>query len=256
MKKNILGLLIIVLLATGCAGNKSGNLSQNKTSASNQLTSKEKKEGWTLLFDGKSFDGWRGYGKDVVPAAWIIEDEAIKISRPKQGESRQYRGDIIFDRQFKNFELRFDWKVSKAGNSGIFFLAKEIQGMPIFRSSPEFQILDNDNHPDGKQGRDGNRKSASLYDMIPAIPQNSNPHDEWNSGGITVNNGKVTHYQNGVKVVEYELWTDNWLSMIENSKFKGWQEMINVGGEDKQGFIGLQDHGDDIWFKNIKIKVL
>lgn len=150
--------------------------------------------------------------------------------------------------------MSLEWKISEGGNSGIFYLAEEIEGEPIFTSAPEMQVLDNERHPDARLGKDGNRKSGSLYDLIPADPQNANPVGEWNKVSIIVYRGTVVHIQNGETVVEYHLWTDDWKEMVEDSKFKDWENFLNVGGNDKHGFIGLQDHGDDVWFRNIKIK--
>ncbi len=222
----------------------------------NQLSEKEKEEGWRLLFDGKSTDGWRGYLKDSFPEkGWIIEDGALKVQGAGTGEAGN-GGDIIFDEEFKDFELSLEWKISEGGNSGIFYLAEEIEGEPIFTSAPEMQILDNDRHPDAKLGKDGNRKAGSLYDLIPARPQNAKPVGEWNKVSILVYRGTVVHTQNGENVVEYHLWTDEWKEMIKDSKFKDWKSFLNAGGDDKKGYIGLQDHGDDVWFRNIKIKEL
>ena len=222
----------------------------------NQLSEKEKEEGWKLLFDGKSTDGWRGYLKDSFPEkGWIIEDGALKVQGAGTGEAGN-GGDIIFDEEFKDFELSLEWKISEGGNSGIFYLAEEIEGEPIFTSAPEMQILDNDRHPDAKLGKDGNRQAGSLYDLIPARPQNAKPVGEWNKVSILVYRGTVVHTQNGENVVEYHLWTDEWKEMIKDSKFKDWKSFLNAGGDDKKGYIGLQDHGDDVWFRNIKIKEL
>ena len=222
----------------------------------NQLSEKEKEEGWKLLFDGKSTDGWRGYLKDSFPEkGWIIEDGALKVQGAGTGEAGN-GGDIIFDEEFKDFELSLEWKISEGGNSGIFYLAEEIEGEPIFTSAPEMQILDNDRHPDAKLGKDGNRKAGSLYDLIPARPQNAKPVGEWNKVSVLVYRGTVVHTQNGENVVEYHLWTDEWKEMIKDSKFKDWKSFLNAGGDDKKGYIGLQDHGDDVWFRNIKIKEL
>lgn len=225
--------------------------------------SKTTDENTIVLFDGTSLEGWRGYNRPDLPGKWSIEDGALKISGGGGGEAQSNDGgDIIYDRKFKNFELSFEWKVSKGGNSGVFFLAQEIPGKPIYISAPEYQILDNVNHIDAGLGEDGNRQSASLYDMIPAKPQNSKPFGEWNTGKITVYKGTVIHHQNGKPVVEYHLWTDQWKDMIGNSKFskEAWPEayelLINVGGNDREGYIGLQDHGDDVWFRNIKVKIL
>lgn len=222
----------------------------------NELSQKEKDEGWNLLFDGKTTEGWRGYGKDSFPSqGWIVEDGAIKVQGSGSGEAGG-AGDIIYDEQFKDFELTLEWKVSAGGNSGIFYLAQEIEGEPIYTSAPEMQILDNDKHPDARLGKDGNRQAGSLYDLIPAKPQNAKPVGEWNKVSILVYRGTVVHNQNGENVVEYHLWTDHWKEMVKNSKFKDWDNFLNAGGKDKQGFIGLQDHGDDVWFRNIKIKEL
>ena len=128
-----------------------------------------------VLFDGTSLDGWRGYNKDTVPSAWTLEDGCIKINGSGAGEAgARNGGDLIFGAEkFGNFELSFEWKVAKGSNSGVFYMIQEVPDTPSYYSAPEYQILDNENHPDAKLGVDGNRKSASLYDMIPAKPQNS-----------------------------------------------------------------------------------
>ena len=220
----------------------------------NELSEAEKNDGWELLFDGETTEGWRGYLKESFPEqGWIIEDGAIKVQGSGAGEAGG-GGDIIYDEQFKDFELSLEWKVSEGGNSGIFYLAQEVEGEPIFTSAPEMQILDNERHPDARLGRDGNRMAGSLYDLIPAVPQNAKPVGEWNKVNIIVYRGTVVHIQNGETVVEYHLWTDDWKEMVADSKFKDWENFLNAGGEDRMGYIGLQDHGDDVWFRNIKIK--
>ena len=204
--------------------------------------------GWTYLFDGTSTEGWRGYNKGTFPSeGWIIEDGTLRHVAGAGG------GDIIYDKKFSNFELSFEWKISDGGNSGVFILAQEIPEQAIYMSAPEFQILDNDKHPDAKLGVNGNRTATSLYDMIPANPQNTKPAGEWNSAGIIVDNGKVSYLSNGETVVEFTIWTDEWYAMVANSKFKDWPHFVNPA---KEGYIGLQDHGDDVWFRNVKIKEL
>ena len=204
--------------------------------------------GWTYLFDGTSTEGWRGYNKGTFPSeGWITEDGTLRHVAGAGG------GDIIYDKKFSNFELSFEWKISDGGNSGVFILAQEIPEQAIYMSAPEFQILDNDKHPDAKLGINGNRTATSLYDMIPANPQNTKPAGEWNSAGIIVNNGKVSYLSNGETVVEFTIWTDEWYAMVANSKFKDWPYFVNPA---KEGYIGLQDHGDDVWFRNVKIKEL
>ena len=198
------------------------------------------KDGYYVIFDGKTFNGWRGYGKDKVPARWTIDDGAIKFNGAGGGEAQTGDGgDLIFAYKFKNFELELEWKVSKGGNSGIFYLAQEVTTT-----------------------KDGNRKSASLYDMIPAVPQNAKPFGEWNKAKIMVYKGTVVHGQNDANVVEYHLWTPQWTEMLEKSKFApekwplAFELLNNCGGENREGYIGFQDHGDDVWFRNIRIKVL
>jgi len=221
------------------------------------------KDGYIILFDGSCMKGWRGYCKETVPGKWSIEEGCLKFSGTGGGEAQENDGgDLIFAHKFKNFEVSFDWKVAKGSNSGIFYLAQEIKDQHIYLSSPESQVLDNENHVDAKMGVDGNRMSSSLYDMIPAKPQNAKPFGEWNNTTITVFKGTVLHAQNGENVVEYHLWTPEWTKMLQDSKFslKKWplafQLLNNCGGENREGYIGLQDHGDDVWFKNIKIKIL
>lgn len=220
-------------------------------------------DGWITLFDGKTFTGWRGYNREDVPNAWIIEDGAIKIKGSGGGEAgAKDGGDILFAHKFKNFEFEFEWKVAKGSNSGVFYMIQEVEGEPSYISAPEYQVLDNENHPDAKLGKDGNRMSASLYDMIPAKPQNAKPFGEWNKGKIMSYKGTIVHYQNDESVVEYHLWTKQWTDMLQVSKFsqKDWplafELLNNAGGENKEGFVGFQDHGDDVWFRNIKVKIL
>ncbi len=229
------------------------------------------KDGYYILFDGTRLDGWRGYGKDAVPSRWTIEDGCLKFSGTGTGEGQTLEGgDIIFARKFRNFIFEFEWKISKGGNSGVFYLAQEVttekDGQTayehIYLSAPEYQVLDNANHPDAFLGVDGNRQSASLYDMIPAKPQNAKPFGEWNKARIMVFKGTVVHGQNDANVLEYHLWTPEWTNMLQASKFSqekwpiAFDLLNNCGGPDHEGYIGFQDHGDDVWYRNIRIKVL
>lgn len=217
----------------------------------NRLTKAEAADGWILMFDGKSFNGWRGVNKAAFPeTGWIIENGMLtciggRVERAQRG------GDIIYDRKFLDFHLILDWKIAEAGNSGIFYLSQEMQRGGITSTGLEYQLLDNEKHPDSFQGVDGNHKAASLYDILPAVPQNCNPAGEWNTAEIIVKNGYVNHRQNGVDVVQVQIGTPQWDEMVEKSKFR-----VELFGKYIPGYIGLQDHGDDVWFRNIKIRPL
>lgn len=267
MKKAIIALAMLAGIgaAQPCAAQKKVALkvSTELQGAENKTISLNKdKNGYITIFDGKTLNGWRGYGKNHVPARWTVEDGCLKFGKG-EGEG----GDIIFAHKFKNFIMEMEWKVAKGANSGIFYLAQEAKNakgelLPIFFSAPECQVLDNENHPDAKLGVDGNRKATSLYDMIPAKPQNAEPYDQWNKVCIVVNNGTVTHFMNGAKVLSYKLWTPEWTEMLQKCKFSeqacpdAFHLLNNCGGDNHEGFIGLQDHGDTVYFRNIKVKEL
>lgn len=242
---------IFFVCATGLA-----ILAMNVVAEVNKTTGKAQ-----VLFDGSNLDAWTGYCKKKVPQKWVIEEGTLRF---KDDGSRKMNdpatgGDLITRAKYGNFELQLDWKISKGGNSGIFYLAREVCagggkiGQPIYMSSPELQLLDNDVHQDAKKGKDGNRMAGSLYDLIPAVPQNAKPAGEWNSVRIRVNKGKVTHWMNGEKVLEYVLWGDAWRALNKGSKFESWPNFMDTA---KEGHIGLQDHGDDVWYRNIKITKL
>jgi hypothetical protein len=245
MKKRLLfslSILVAMMIATPGFSQKS-----------NTLSKKEKADGWQLLFDGKSFDGWRQCNGDAMPANWEIEDGSMKVflgEGKKEGQGSG--GDILYaPKKFKDFELSIDWKASPKANSGIFYAVQEVPGKPIYFAAPEIQVLDNKDATDNKVD---SHLAGSLYDILAADPKTVNPAGEWNTVVIKVKDGHVTHSMNGTEVVSYTLWTPEWDEMVQNSKFKnfpGWTEGIA-----KEGYIGLQDHGYTIWFKNIKIREL
>lgn len=220
----------------------------------NTLTAKEKEDGWVLLFDGKTSEGWRGYKSDHFPSGWEVKDGTLACKGSGRGEAgSEEGGDIVYDKPFTNFRLKLEWKISEGGNSGIFYLGQETKDH-IWETAPEMQVLDNERHPDALLGVDGNRKAGSLYDLIPAKPQNAKPAGEWNSIEILVYKGTVVHKQNGETVLEYHLWTPEWDKLVADSKFPGlnpdWAKVA------ASGLIGLQDHGDDVWYRSIKLKEL
>ena len=230
-------------------------LTKMEKTANNTLTPAEKESGWVLLFNGQNTDGWRGVNKTICPPGWKVADGTLFCQGSGKGEAgADNGGDILYDKKFKNFDLKLEWKISQGGNSGIFYLGQEVQDWPIYKTAPEMQILDNERHPDAMLGKDGNRQAGSLYDLIPAKPQNTKPAGEWNSVEIICYKGTVVHKQNGQTVVEYHLWTDDWKALVKDSKFPALNE--NFANVAEEGYIALQDHGDDVWFRNIKIKEL
>ena len=250
---------LLLLFVTVCFVLNSNAVPQKKEGdkekvAINTLTEKEAKTGWILLFDGKTSEGWRGYNKTTFPSDWNIEDGAIHLKGSGNGEAGSVNGgDLVYGRKFANFHLKIEWKISEGGNSGIFYLAQEIPGKEIWRTAPEFQVLDNDRHPDAMLGKDGNRQAGSLYDLLPANPQNTKPAGEWNSAEILSYQGTIIHFQNGEKILEYHLWTPELNALVAGSKFPTYNpDWAKVA---KEGFIGLQDHGNDVWYRSLKIEV-
>jgi len=216
--------------------------------APNSLTPADKTAGWTLLFDGKTTSGWREFHKDTFPSAeWIVEDGTLKhVAGPRNST------DIITAGQYENFELEMDWKISPAGNSGIKYLISE----DLIKTGSaglgfEMQVLDDERHPDAKAGRDGNRTSGSLYDLMPASKiKTLKPVGEWNHVRLVVKNGHIEHWLNGSKVLEFDMGSADLKARIEASKFR-----VNPGfGEVRRGHILLQGHTDDAWFRSIRIR--
>lgn len=220
----------------------------NSYAQDNQLTEKEKKEGWILLFNGKDLDGWTSVGKNVPPAfGWVVEDGILNVR--KQDNKRG--GDIITREKYSDFDLKVDFRITKGANSGIkYFFTKYEKGGWL---GLEYQILDDDNHPDAKMGRDGNRLEGGLYDMFPTSSKKVNPIGEWNQARIVAKGSKVTHYLNGKKILSFDRKSKSYKKAWQLSKYKNCKPMF---GDVEEGHILLQDHGDAVSFRNVKIKVL
>lgn len=210
---------------------------------------KPKKGKWETLFDGKSLAGWHTYLKAGQPISdkWKVEDKAITLTSGGAG-------DIITDKEYENFELEIEWKIAEKGNSGIMYHVHEDPKFEAtYATGPEMQVLDNERHPDAKKGKNNNRTAGSLYDMLPPTDQAAyKPAGEWNKAKLIIQNGKAEHYLNGKKIVEYPTSGPEWDKMVENSKFKGWPGF----GKYAKGHIALQDHGDKVWYRNIRIREL
>lgn len=216
------------------------------------LTEEEIEDGWVSLFDGKTTAGWHKYGGAPVGSAWKVEDGVLHLDA-NQKENWQIKdgGDIVSDKEYENFHLKLEWKIDTCGNSGIIFNIHEDTAKYEFpwMTGPEMQVLDNSCHPDAKIIK---HRAGDLYDLITSAPETVKPALEWNLAEIKSQNGTLEFYLNGVKVVTTTMWDEGWKKMIAGSKFKAWPDF----GTYKKGRIALQDHGNHVWFKNIKIKEL
>ncbi|WP_293302106.1 DUF1080 domain-containing protein [Pedobacter sp. UBA4863] len=208
----------------------------------------QNKKGFTPLFDGKTTTGWHTYGKDFAGKAWNAEDGLLHFDPKLKNKDG---GDLVTDKEYGNFHLKLEWKVAPKANSGIIFYVKEdlSKYKQTYLTGPEMQVLDNDGHPDGKITK---HRAGDLYDMIKSKSEPVKAVGEWNLAEIISNKGKLTFKLNGKKVVETTMWDENWKNLIAGSKFAKWEGF----GTYKTGKIALQDHGDEVWFRNIMIKEL
>ena len=204
----------------------------------NRLTAAERAAGWQLLFDGNSLEGWRGYNSEFMPTGWSVENGLLTRTGPG--------GDIITEQQFGDFELYLEWLVGPGGNSGV--LVRVVEGQEeVYHGAPEMQILDDAGHPDGRSPLTSAGSNYGLHGAPRGIVKSAG---EWNSSRIVVVNNQVEHWLNGDKVVEYELGSADWLRRVANSKFAQWPEY----GRASRGHIGIQDHGDRVSFRNLKVR--
>ncbi len=248
MKKIILFLFVTTLFF---------NYSFSQMNATdNTLTAKEKSEGWQLLFDGKTTNGWHTYGKQTVAKAWSVQDSAFYLDAEKKKSLGDAEGgDLVTNDEFENFDLKLDWKIGPKGNSGVIFYIHEDTAKyhATYMTGLEMQVLDNGTPT--RRGHDDARlythRAGDLYDLI-ASKDLVHPQGEWNHIEIICVNGKLDFYMNGEHSLSTSLWDDNWKQMVAISKFKDMPGFSTF----KKGKISLQDHGEDVWFRNIRIKRL
>jgi hypothetical protein len=216
----------------------------------NRLTEDEKQAGWRLLFDGKTTEGWRGYKMDKMPPGWqVIEGALVRVSGGAGGKGAGGGDDIITVEQFDDFELQLEWKiVDRAGNSGLILRASE-DAVTSWHTGPEMQILDNAAYP----GRSVRQLAGACYDLYAPAKDVSRPRGEWNAVRVVAVGNHIEHWLNGVKLLEYELGSDDWKERVANSKFRNMNHFRNPP---TKGHICLQDHTARIEYRNIKIRLL
>ena len=222
---------------------------QKKAAAvDNELSKKEKEDGWVLLFDGKSLKGWHNYNSKNVGERWVVEDNSLHLKVEGKSDEND-REDLVSDDKFQDFELILEWKIAACGNSGVLYNVVENKKYDYtWETGLEYQLLDSTCHPDGKIMK---HKSGDLFDLIASPRDASKPAGEWNKLKIKIKEGRVQHWLNGEKVVDFTIGNKKYEELIKNSKFK---DLAEVYGLNTKGYLALQDHGDKVWFKNIKIR--
>jgi hypothetical protein len=242
-------LLVLPFVVASCAGSSAEMRPAAQASVPNTLTPAERDAGWRLLFDGETTNGWRGFRRDEFPSAgWVVEGGILK-KRPGVGQLR----DLVTVDQFENFELKLQWRLPPGGNSGIKYLVDETMVQKGHSALGfEYQILDDQAHPDARKGVEGNRTVGALYDLIAPQQKIVHPPGQWNESHLIVNGNHIEHWLNGSKVLEYERGSPALRDLIAKSKFKE----IQGFGEVTRGHVVLQDHNDEIAFRSIKIREL
>lgn len=240
-------ILTTLLLMIGACTSQSSEMSDSSDQMDNENSSDE----WIALFDGSNTDHWRSYNSDSFPeAGWTVQDDLLVFEPPVE-DGAEGGHNLITKEKYENFHLQLDWRIEEGSNSGILYGVLEQDGIDIYWSGPEYQILDPDVF---EEINDDTRKrvTGALYDLVEPNPKNMNPIGEWNNTEIIVDGSTLIHRLNGETIVEVERWTPEWFEMIRNSKFANHNEFGNV----RKGHIGIQDHGGPVAIRNVRIKKL
>jgi hypothetical protein len=241
--------VVLAVLICACGGKKSSDQVNATDDAvtDNRLTDKQKAEGWKVLFNGETMEGWRPF-KNLDNDNWEVLDGTLHNMKVNDSIETK-RADLMTVDKYTNFDLTFDWRIAEKGNSGVIYLVTEDYEVP-YASGPEYQLIDDVNYPGGLKEVN---QTAANYDMQAASKgKKLNPPGQWNSSRIVINNRHVEHWLNGEKVLEYDLGSDAWKKQVASSK---WRDFPGYGLAES-GYIDLQDHGHEVWFRNIYIKAL
>lgn len=257
----IIAIVLLLFIAAACTNttkeeekSKDGSVCTPEPWPLNTLSESEKSAGWELLFDGATSQGWRGFKKEAFPSeGWHVTDGSLVVEYSGTGE-KGFAGDIITDREFENFELTIDWKISAGGNSGILFYVTESDAYQAsWHTAHEIQVIDEFGYDDIHGYVPNLRQiSGALYDLYTPSRAASRPVGEWNTAMIRIENGHLQHWLNGIQVLDLQLWTEHWKEQVAGSKFNIYPDF----GAARKGRIGLQDHGQQVWYRNIKIRVI
>ncbi|HKL35274.1 MAG TPA: DUF1080 domain-containing protein [Salegentibacter sp.] len=251
MKKNFLIIITAAIVATACKSDKKESEAEEAVTTQDTTAMASNEENWNSLFNGENLEGWKAFNSDSISDQWQVKDGVIVFS-PAEGK-RESTENLITENTYTNFELSLEWKISEGGNSGIMWGVQESEEYSEpYLTGPEIQILDNKLHPDAKNGEV--RQAGALYDMMPPSEDKTRNAGEWNKTVIRINHdtNKGSVRLNGTLVNEFAVHGEEWRKLVENSKFKDWENF----GEEREGHIALQDHSDKVWFRNIKIKEL
>lgn len=267
MQKSILLLGTAVVMLCSCGGSSNSGsttdtsaTTQKDTSAAaaapaepavNTLSDKEKADGWVLLFDGSTKNGWHIFNKKSDGSAWKVQDGTLHLDPSNLKDYQTVGGgDLVSDSAYENFDFKVEWKIADSSNSGIIFYTQEDpKYKDTWNTGIEMQVLDNAGHPDAKIIK---HRAGDLYDLISSSPETVKPANQWNQVEIISNKGNLQCFLNGTKVITTTLWDDNWKKLVAGSKFKNMKGF----GTFTKGHFALQDHGNNVWYRNIKIKTL